>query len=129
MTDEPMPAPVAAPASPPAKRRGGIGCLVVIGLFAAVIAVFVTIGATAGPNLEISAQIACENLVSDQLKSPATAEYNDKAVGKGSRWTVTGTVDAQNGFGAMLRSSFQCVVKIDETKETTSTKLKYFHAG
>lgn len=59
---------------------------------------------------------ACENAVSSQLKAPATARFaitgntvggpdDDHLDGK-----VIGTVDSQNGFGALVRSDWTCIV-------------------
>jgi hypothetical protein len=59
---------------------------------------------------------ACRNAISAQLKAPATAEF-DMELGRAAEdpniMRVTATVDAQNSFGAMLRTKFQC----DVTKE------------
>jgi hypothetical protein len=35
-------------------------------------------------------------------------------------YTVTGTVDSENSFGAMLRSNFQCTVTVTDDKTLTS---------
>lgn len=54
--------------------------------------------------------VIAEAAVKGQLKSPSTAKFcgnSDYTVTcLGDTWTVKGTVDAQNGFGAVLRSSF-----------------------
>jgi hypothetical protein len=57
------------------------------------------------------------------LKSPSTAvfpadeaEYVAYDVGKD--WTVRGYVDAQNSFGAMLRSTWKCELRIKDNKVT-----------
>jgi hypothetical protein len=54
----------------------------------------------------------CEGAIKERLKAPSTAEFNSTATG-GGPWTVVGTVDAENSFGAKLRSSYQCTVTID----------------
>ena len=41
--------------------------------------------------------------------------------GSGGRYTVTDHVDAQNGFGAMLRNAYTCIV---EWQSGTSWKLE-----
>jgi hypothetical protein len=58
------------------------------------------------------AQRACEDtFIPDRLKSPATAKFSGvTTVYDGSRYTVTGRVDSQNSFGALVRSSFTCIV-------------------
>lgn len=53
---------------------------------------------------------ACQEAVRDQLKAPATAEFQDvtvSAAGAGA-WRVDGDVDSQNSFGAQIRTSFRC---------------------
>jgi len=60
---------------------------------------------------EVIAQ--CEDQVKERLKAPSTAKFdNEEASGSGT-WTVTGTVDSQNSFGAMLRADFRCTVIVD----------------
>ncbi|OQQ32245.1 hypothetical protein A6411_10585 [Prescottella equi] len=68
----------------------------------------------------------CESAVKDKMKSPSTAEFPGTSAHEGSdfvlgdiparyqsmdavsAWVVTGPVDAQNGFGATVRSEFNC---------------------
>lgn len=63
---------------------------------------------------------AAESLIRQQLKAPSTAEFpspvwNSEEIrfidGDGGSITVTAWVDAQNTFGAKLRSRWLCVVK------------------
>jgi hypothetical protein len=60
------------------------------------------------PDNEFEAEAQCESFVEDRLKSPSTAEFDLSASPAGSGWLVTGTVDSQNGFGAMIRGSVRC---------------------
>ena len=57
---------------------------------------------------EFTAASMCERFVADHLKSPSTAEFDSTATGGGDTWTVTGTVDSQNSFGAMVRNTYTC---------------------
>lgn len=62
---------------------------------------------------EVGAQVVCEDFVTDRLKSPATAEFTDAVAvptTNADEFEVTGNVDSENGFGAMLRSSYTCTV-------------------
>jgi hypothetical protein len=63
------------------------------------------------PNWSAEAIAQCEELVVQNLKSPSTAKFDTGATGGGT-WIVTGTVDSENSFGAMLRANFQCTVVI-----------------
>ena len=57
---------------------------------------------------------ACEDAIRAQLKSPATAKFTgETAAGADPTWTIYGAVDAQNGFGALIRSSLQCTIQVD----------------
>lgn len=66
-----------------------------------------------GPDMDgASAAEACKELVLGRLKAPATAEFSNLATsGSGIRWTVTGSVDAENSFGAKLRMGWSCTVR------------------
>jgi len=63
-------------------------------------------------NNEYEAIAQCEARVRERLRAPSTATFNLSATGSGT-WTVIGTVDAENGFGAMIRSNVQCTVIIE----------------
>lgn len=61
----------------------------------------------------------CEESLSEKLKAPSTAEFSGQsATSTGSdAWAVSGEVDAQNGFGAMVRSSWACDMRWDSADE------------
>lgn len=60
----------------------------------------------------------CEQAVENQLKAPATAQFSGEKVSDdtdpgelpsfGTEFKVTGEVDSQNSFGAMIRISWKC---------------------
>ena len=57
-----------------------------------------------------------KEIIKNILKSPSTAkfpwDYSEWAVGKENGSTIVqGYVDSQNGFGAMIRSTFQVTYK------------------
>lgn len=54
----------------------------------------------------------CLDSVRGKLKAPATARFTDSAVPAltGAEWAWTSYVDAQNSFGATIRTSFTCRV-------------------
>src|SRR5437868_6407417 len=59
----------------------------------------------------------CSEFVKDRLKAPATsdfAEYGAQGTGatkSGRAYTVLGYVDAENSFGANVRTNYVCTVK------------------
>jgi hypothetical protein len=63
-----------------------------------------------------SAKVMTKQLVLKRLKAPSTAEWCNTATDfdarrDGEQWTVTGCVDSQNGFGAMIRMNFVATLK------------------
>lgn len=99
-------------------KRPSRGGLVLLGLLAAGIVVLVvsfagngTDDAPADPSGDAK-RVCVEEFVPKRLKAPSTAEFSGVTVASsGEVYTVTGSVDAQNSFGAMIRSSFTCVVR------------------
>lgn len=74
---------------------------------------------------EVDAWIMAKRFVKDSLKSPSTASFgnqvcNDDTVTRTGphSFEVRGWVDAQNSFGAQLRSRFHVKLHCDESGET-----------
>lgn len=109
-----------APAVAPQKTKmPGFAKLVIVLLAALPVAALIGFlgtqaGSTPDPaSLRFQAQRACEGAVEQNLKAPASAEYDSQVGGGGEGpWAVTGTVDAQNSFGAMIRSTYSCSVEL-----------------
>lgn len=65
-----------------------------------------------------------QSFVKDQLKSPKSADFptygdsNVNITSSGDYYKVTGYVDAENGFGAEIRSTFSLVLKKSGSKYT-----------
>jgi hypothetical protein len=77
----------------------------------------------------IAAKMMCQTFVRKKLVAPSTAKFEpvsqtaaapsqaDGFVGMKNSWDVTGYVDAQNSFGAMLRNEYFCTMtKTDPDK-------------
>ena len=67
------------------------------------------------------AYIMCQNFTDDQLKAPASAEYQPYPDMKESienlgneTYSMKYYVDAQNSYGAMIRNSFYCEIRHGE---------------
>jgi hypothetical protein len=98
---------------------------------------------TPTPNLgsESAAQVMCEQFVTESLKSPSTADFGGLFDDRDSAafieaeqaqqlgvdtsklrntgvWVVAGSVDAQNSFGAMIRSEYACVLDYEKGSDT-----------
>lgn len=101
--------------TPDVKQSGG-GCL---GLVLAVVLIGGLASTCGGGGSDVGggnaygAQSACEDWVKDQLKAPSTADFSDVDISGGDPWTITGTVDAENGFGAQIRATWTCDVRLE----------------
>lgn len=128
MSFAPMKEPKNSGGVDPIAKLFGFGCL---GLVAAVLAV-VGFGWLASQNPErkaeneyaLSSELsirACERAVLAELKAPSTAKLSGAQASESAGiWSVTGSVDAENGFGAMLRGTFTCSVKVANERATVS---------
>lgn len=74
----------------------------------------------------VGAQVACQDRVEKLLKAPGSADFNDvtATVAGPNTWTVTGTVDADNSFGASLRSTFTCKAESDDGETWTTSRVR-----
>lgn len=102
-----------------------IGVLTILALVAAFVAGIVTSNGAkfspfeAGPGSD-DARVACHKFVADSLRSPSTAQFGpdtsvrvEPTIPTGPRWHVIGSVDSENGFGAMLRSDYNCLARLE----------------
>jgi hypothetical protein len=113
--------PAAQPTAPAPKKKTH-GCLIVI---AAIVAAGIGLslipgGSDSSGADQYGAQVMCENFIKDQLKSPGSADFSNETTTMGATdklWEVAGDVDAENSFGASLRSHFTCVVRYTPSDE------------
>ncbi len=103
--------------TPPKKGGLGcarIGCLSIIGIVVVGGIIAAIVGATGNSSSDDKsdlAVVACQDVVKKNLKAPSTASFPDVPSVSGN--IITGEVDAENGFGAHLRASFQCTIADD----------------
>jgi hypothetical protein len=73
------------------------------------------------------ASVMCEQFVEERLKAPSSADFSgvfDTTVsGSGNDYTVRGYVDAQNSFGAMIRSDYTCEIRDSGNDKWTLVSL------
>jgi len=52
----------------------------------------------------------CQELIKDRLRAPGSAKFEKIKVNEkdDSYFEIVGVVDAENGFGALLRGNFKC---------------------
>lgn len=88
---------------------------------------FVTSCGSSEPEMPDSfdAQTNVEAFIKGKLVSPATAEFSNFDIYEEdvSVFKVKGSVDSQNGFGAMIRSEFSCKIKFNGDNTTTINDL------
>ena len=115
MTDPDRPWDVPAE---PSKTKRPWGCIVPI---VSVLVIGVSCGVVGAQGAgddgvsDYSVQKQCQRWVDEKLKAPDTAKYSQQLVvanGENS-WTVTGAVDAENSFGASIRGSWQCAIRLE----------------
>jgi hypothetical protein len=114
-----MTTPQPTPATP-TKPTAGYGLLVAVFacpallLFGWIYNLVTGDGSGSGPSSTL-ATAACRVLVEDRLVAPSTADFSNLSAseGSGDRWTVTGSVDAENRLGTPIRMDFTCVVEYD----------------
>jgi hypothetical protein len=90
------------------------------GIIAAVVAVAFLLVWRSGDSepttedLRSDAARACqEDFIPARLKAPATAAFSSvTTTTAGATYTVTGSVDSENSFGAKIRSSFTCAMHL-----------------
>ena len=92
------------------KKPWKPGCLFYSLIIIAIFTIFFIIagmGGSSGSGTD-GLVVACQQVVKKNLKAPSTASFVGVPVASGN--IITGQVDAQNGFGAQIRSSFQCTI-------------------
>lgn len=114
---EPFPTGLEIPEEPvapsPLQQRQDRQKRIVGGVFALLLiamGVFVC-GRSVGTNTpEWRAEVACRAAIPKRMKSPSqTSVVSAGAACSAESCVVVGDVDAPNGFGVMLRSSYECV--------------------
>lgn len=96
------------------------GCLGCLGLFVILLIVGTLCpsshsGSSTSDHDGTMAEVMCEKFMKNQLRAPATADFSsssESATPMGNdKFVVRGYVDAQNGFGANIRTNYVCTVQ------------------
>lgn len=115
--------PQSAPGTPGKKPGGCLGTVVALIAVGALISMCDGGGSGSSAGNEYGAKDACHQWIKDQLKSPASADFSGETVSGDDPWTITGSVDAENSFGANLRKSWTCTVSTSGDKYTGNATL------
>ncbi len=81
-----------------------------------------------GSENTIDATMMCEEFVKKRLKSPYSAKFpysdaiylSDDSTDKIHKYKLSSYVDSQNSFGAMIRTSYTCIISNEEGSGTWS---------
>lgn len=114
----------ATPESGAKGRANNKGCFLGCGGLLLVFVLFVIATSCGGGSswepTATEARTICEGWVKDKLKAPSTARFANDGTTHPSgadAWTMSGTVDAQNSFGATIRTAWTCDVRFDSATE------------
>lgn len=110
---EPMSQPAPRSITPSGRGRGVPTyirfALVAVGLIIVGIFFYGMFTHSSPSDAELGAKDVCHQATAKVLRSPASADYSAETVTHvGDAYTVTGTVDSDNAFGASLRSRYVC---------------------
>ena len=116
---------VGGPGKPTESANSGqMGCFLAVGLLVVIVVGCTALGggdddSPSATDLKAGAFDVCTQFVEDRLKAPGTAKFRNyfqddgevivTGIGEGP-YTVRSSVDAQNGFGAEIRTDFVCTV-------------------
>ena len=99
------------------KKNGMVSNLFVVGIILTFLYVVVKLVSVGGRDNKVDAWVLTKHAVEQKLKSPSTAKFPSYG-GKDVKFTeyddtciITSYVDAQNSFGAKVRSSFVATLK------------------
>jgi hypothetical protein len=100
-------------------NQSKMGCFT-IGIIAVII--FGIIGSCSGGHSDSDSIVPAHEAVQQNLKSPSTADFvDDDVVTKtDDGYKVTGSVDAENGFGATVRVDYE----VTEDKDNNVTDVR-----
>lgn len=108
------PTPDTPPTTAPPRRSRRTTVLIVVGSIVGTTVLFVAAGVAVwwGRTHPSDAALVrmCRTAVTAHLKAPGSARWpvRETVVQDDDTWTVTGAVDSQNGFGALLRTGWEC---------------------
>lgn len=119
---QPAPTPVLEPpkgrASQPSKKKNLLATIVSFGVVVLYILIKICVwrmgDAKSAAQVDSAVKTGAQAIVREQLKAPSTAAFSNVEIedkDEYGRYLVTLTVDAQNGFGAMLRSQWVVVLR------------------
>jgi hypothetical protein len=125
LPQQPAQTPSSATPTRPRNTRSGWLAPVIIGLAVgfllgagATTAAFTLSTSTGDDSEQKQILSTCHEAVKERLKAPATAQFSMEEI-TNSNTSVRGAVDAQNGFGALIRSTFTCTMSHADGKWQT----------
>ncbi len=118
------------------QKKGCLGCLSVFLVLVIIVSVITAVGGSSSNSPDkVEAWVMAQNFVEKQLKSPGTADYggvwdgdyqsSDDVVTElgDDKFRVSAWVDAENSFGAKIRTYFVCELEYVGDDNWRCTKL------
>src|SRR5437016_166093 len=98
-------------------KTGRVIAVVVVAVLAVAALIDGASGGGTNAGVQDAATTNCHTAIKDQLTAPATAHFHNETIGKinAGGWSLTGVVDSENAFGALLSSTFSCDTYADGT--------------
>ena len=120
------------PLPPPTTKHKVIAALILFLLLPAGCVYMLSGEPDAAHTNRTSAIVCVEQKIREQLKAPRTAEFQSNRdmiieTKDNLSYKIGGYVDAQNGFGAKLRTSFICSTTVDPQAKTCVTDCSIDH--
>jgi hypothetical protein len=121
------------PKQPPKNFRLGCTVIIVIIIISFIVAITGDDNKFDPEDYSTKAKIISEEVVKASLKSPSSAKFPDECVTEkyfgDSIFLVHGCVDAQNTFGAMIRTNYRCKLQYlkDDWADINNWKIMDFN--
>src|SRR5699024_4846753 len=92
------------------RRLGGFSWFIIFAAAVAIVVAMIVFFGQGDPEIDKVAEQneSCKTKVLERLNSPSNADFFGTPANDGE--LITGEVDAQNGFGALIRSDYQCII-------------------
>jgi len=108
---------IISPSVPPNNKNMLIGCAAIIAVLCiCFVGAYAFFNQSTAPDYKSQADIMCQVHATDSLKAPSTAKFEylpDASIEDlgNNTFDMNSYVDAQNSFGAMLRTNYYCKIQ------------------
>lgn len=109
------------------------GCLILLAMIVIIMIILISGNSKETDEMDKSneAWVCAQMKIKEMLKSPKSAEFefggatkSTKAIGN-EKYEIKSYVDAENSFGAKIRSNFECTVTYETKSNTCESYCKF----